>query len=192
MFLRRQDFGDSGEVKRMKFRLRHSAAAKLQLPIVPLMAVGFQLLMFLLLTQRTIRQEAGFEENLPTRVPSRRSADESNPPLIRVSLRSDAAGNLTQLALGSKSLGNDDAAFDRLSREILQLIVQPGNPLTQAVEVEIDADYEVQYQHILRAVSYCTGRVDPQTRQLVRYVEKIKFAPPHRPNREIYTPHGQK
>ena len=74
-----------------------------------------------------------------------------------------------------------DAAFDRLNREILQIIGRPGNPLTKDVEVEIDADYEVHYSFVVKAISKCTGRMDAQTKQIARYVEKIKFAPPHKP-----------
>jgi hypothetical protein len=30
-------------------------------------------------------------------------------------------------------------------------------------------------------VTECTGRLDPDGRQIARYVEKVKFAPPHKP-----------
>lgn len=168
----------------MSLKARLGPPARVVLPIAPLIAVGLQLLVFFVLTQRMTGRESGPEDFLPIGTTPLRATDDSNLSPIRVTLRSDAAGNLTQLAVGALNLGNDDAAFERLSREVLKL-VQPGSPLTRDVEVEIDADYEVQYQHILRAVSHCTGRIDPQTGELVRYVEKIKFAPPHRPRREL-------
>jgi hypothetical protein len=34
---------------------------------------------------------------------------------------------------------------------------------------------------VIRAISKCTGRLDPQTKQMIRYVEKIKFSPPKQP-----------
>ena len=34
----------------------------------------------------------------------------------------------------------------------------------------------------IQAISACTGRIDPLTRQPVRYVEKIKFAQPRPPD----------
>ncbi len=167
----------------MSLTQRLSPPARVVLPVAPLIAVGFQLLIFLVLSQRMTDRESRPEEFLPVGAAALRAIDDSNSTPIRVTLRSDAAGNLTQLAVGALNLGNDDAAFERLSQEVLKL-AQAGSPLTRDVEVEIDADYEVPYQHILRAVSRCTGRVDPQTGELVRYVEKIKFAPPHRPRRE--------
>ena len=86
-----------------------------------------------------------------------------------------------RLTLGSKNLGNDDLAFERLNKEILQIIGRPGNPLTKDIEVEIDADYETQYKYVVKAISKCTGQLDPGSNQVARYVEKIKVAPPHKP-----------
>ena len=100
---------------------------------------------------------------------------------IKVGLRCDLDGKLTQLTLGERNLGNDDAAFERLNREILRIIGRPGNPLAGNLEVELDADFECQYKYVVKAISRCTGRFDPQTQQVSRYVEKIKFAPPHQP-----------
>ena len=67
------------------------------------------------------------------------------------------------------------------TKKFWQIIGRPGNPLTKDVEVEIDADYETQYKYVVKAISKCTGRYDPGTKQVTRYVEKIKFAPPHKP-----------
>lgn len=89
-----------------------------------------------------------------------------------------------QLTFGGRNLGNDDAAFDRLNAEVLKVIVKPGNPLTKDIEVEIDADFNVRYEYTIRAVSKCTGRLDPQTKRVVRYIEKIKFKPSKRPEAE--------
>ena len=86
-----------------------------------------------------------------------------------------------QLTLGSRNLGNDEMAFERLNKEILKIIGRPGNPLAKDIEVEIDADYETQYKYVVKAISKCTGRLDPGSKQVARYVEKIKFAPPHKP-----------
>lgn len=152
----------------------------IRLPLVPLLDVVFLLLMFLMLNLKGISSARHFTVNLPVGPPAPASAPASLSD-IKVGLRSDRDGRLTQLTLGSQNLGNNDAAFDRLNREILQLIGRPGNPLAKDVEVEIDADYETDYRYVVKAISKCTGRVDPQTRQIARYVEKIKFAPPHKP-----------
>ncbi len=55
-----------------------------------------------------------------------------------------------------------------------------ANRMTQDLQVEIAADYGLAYQHTLKAVSACTGRLektaDGETK-LVRYLEHIKLAP---------------
>lgn len=161
--------------------VKRESGGKVEIPMAPMIDITFQLLIFFMLNLKILAPEGNFDVNLPITAPSTQQDDKVNIPPMKVGLRSDLNGNLTQLTFGGKNLGNDDAAFDRLSAEVLKVIVRPGNPLTKDIEVEIDADYEVQYQYIIRAISRCTGRLDQQTNQLVRYVEKIKFAPPHEP-----------
>uniref|UniRef100_A0A7C2PBX0 Biopolymer transporter ExbD n=1 Tax=Schlesneria paludicola TaxID=360056 RepID=A0A7C2PBX0_9PLAN len=168
----------------MKLTKRDSGPSKVEIPMAPMIDIVFQLLIFFMLNLKIVAPEGNFNINMPIGAPSQSSPEEPNLPDIKVGLKSDANGNLTQLTLGQKNLGNDDAAFDRLNAEILKIIVRPGNPLTKDVEVEIAADYELHYKYVIRAVSKCTGRIDPQTKQMVRYIEKIKFAPPGKPRGE--------
>jgi hypothetical protein len=88
-------------------------------------------------------------------------------------------GTLGSLKLGQRSLGNDERAFAQLNSEILKIIGRPGNPLTKDVEVEIDADYNLNYAYVIQAISSCTGTM--RNGNLIRYVEKIKFASPRKP-----------
>ena len=164
----------------MKLRNRTSEPTKVEIPMAPLIDVVFLLLIFFLLNLKIVAPEGNFNINMPIGAPTA-SAAEQNLPDIKVGLHSDREGNLTQITFGSKNLGNDNAAFERLNKEILTIIGRPGNPLTKEVEVEIDADYETQYKYVVKAISKCTGRFDPGTKQIARYVEKIKFAPPHQP-----------
>ncbi len=161
--------------------VKRDTSQKVEIPMAPMIDITFQLLIFFMLNLKILAPEGNFDINMPIMAPPSAPTDEVNLPPIKVGLRSDLNGNLTQLTLGGKNLGNDDAAFDRLSGEVLRIIVRPGNPLTKEIEVEIDADYETQYQYVIRAVSRCSGRIDPKSNQLVRYVERIKFAPPHKP-----------
>jgi biopolymer transport protein ExbD len=163
----------------MKFS-QGTVPSKIVIPVAPMINVVFLLLLFSMLNLKIVSPEATFNINLPVSAPSNAHAHGSLPD-IKVGLKSDLDGNLTQLTLGGNNLGNNDAAFDRLNREILLLIGRPGHPQTKDIEVELDADYECQYQYVVKAISRCTGKFDPQTQQVARYVEKIKFAPPHKP-----------
>ena len=158
-----------------------SSPSKVDIPMAPMIDIVFLLLIFFMLNLKITAPEGNFDINLPIAAPGSTQSLELNLPEIKVGLRSDREGLLTQLTLGSKNLGTDDAAFVRLNQEILRIIGSPGNPLTKDVEVEIDADFETHYHYVVKAISNCTGRLDPQTRQVARFVEKIKFAPPHLP-----------
>ena len=164
----------------MRFRIRTTGPEKVQIPLAPLIDIVFQLLIFFMLNLKFGNYEGNFKINMPISAPQGLAAEQPVSE-IRVALRSDQQGQLTELLVGSKSLGNDDLAFELLNKEILSIIGRPGHPLLKDIEVEIDADFETQYKYVTRAISSCTGGEDPETKQLARYVEKIKFAPPHKP-----------
>ena len=156
---------------------RSDAQSKVEVPMAPMIDIVFQLLIFFMLNLKIVAPEGNFNVNLPSGQPG--EAVQSSD--IRVGLKSDRDGNLVQLTLGQNNLGNDNAAFDRLNAEILKIVGRPGNPLAKELEVTIDADFECQYKYIVKAISRCTGRFDPATQQVTRYVERIKFAPAHLP-----------
>ncbi len=163
----------------LRFRLRMPVSSRISFPLASWIGVILLLMVLAFSSLQSTARESDFVRYLPVETP----LEVSNNRLaeIRVGLRSDAAGTLTEITVGQYSLGGDTAAFERLNAEILRLLARTGNPLAQAVEVEIDADYELRYEYVIRAVAACSGRIDPQTKELVRFVERIKFTPPHRP-----------
>lgn len=165
----------------MKLRGTKPAGDGVEMQIAPLIDVVFLLLIFFMLTLKIIEPEGDFNINMPVAAPAQVQSDEINLPDIKVRLIGAEDGSLASLQLGQRNLGSGAAAFERLNGEILKIIGRPGNPLTEDIEVEIDADYNLDYRFTLQAVSACTGRLDPETGQIIRYVEKIKFAPARNP-----------
>ena len=160
----------------MKFQTS-SGPVRLPLPLAPLLSVAFLLLMFFMLGYRITASEREFQNHLP----SPRTDDPALLSLdLQVGLRANADGSLAQVTLGGEPLGNDDAAFARLNREILRQVGIPGNPLPRGLEVRIEADEHLRYEHTLQAVAHCTGGRDPQTGREIRYVEKVRFQPARR------------
>lgn len=167
----------------MKFR-KHGAADKIEVPMAPMIDVVFQLLIFFMLTLKIVEPEGDFSINMP--LAAQAQAPDPNKPLLpdlKVRMTADENGRLASLQLNRRNLGNDARAFERLNNEILKVIGgRPGNPLFEHIEVEIDADYNLNYGYVIQAVAAVRGRYDPKTDQIVSYVEKIKFAPPRRPS----------
>jgi len=166
----------------MKIITKGNQAGKIDIQMAPMIDVVFQLLIFFMLTLKIIEPEGDFNINMPIAAPARERPDDLKLPDIKVRLVADPNGVLSELRLGQRNLGNGAAAFERLNREILTLIGgRPGGPLAKDVEVELDPDYHLNNEFLIRAISACTGRIDPASKQTVRYIEKIKFAPPRRP-----------
>lgn len=160
----------------MKFTLSSPPAASLWL--TPRLDVVLLLLVVLslgLLVGQPLDQDA---DSLPAAPPTKPSASRLRDGVIHVGLRANARGDLAQLTLGGRSLGGGDAALERLEAELLALLGRAAGPLPHAVAVEIDADDALHYQHISRVVAACSGRIDAETNQLVRYADKIRFLAP--------------
>lgn len=159
---------------------RSSSASIPPIDMTPMIDVVFQLLIFFMLTLKIVTQEGNFDIHMPLGEAGA-GAEDRTLPEIKVRLVADADGGLQMLQFGQRSLGNGDLAFERLNEEIIRLVGQPGTPLARETEVELDADYGLDYRFVIRAISAVSGRVDPVNREIVRYVDKVNFAPPRKP-----------
>lgn len=163
----------------MKLRQKGDTG-KIEMQMAPMIDVVFQLLIFFMLTLKILAPEGDFNINMP--IGQARADEPSEPQLdIKVRLRANPDGTLQQVALGSRSLGNDERVFDRLNGEIAGLVGRDSGGFSDEIEVEIDFDYGLHYNYVIQAVSACTGRIDPKTKEPITLVEKIKFAPPRPP-----------
>lgn len=162
----------------MKLRSSGREAEKIEPQMAPMIDVVFQLLIFFMLTLNIVEPEGDFNVNMPI-TDSTAPADE--PVLktdIKVRLVANEDGSLNTIRVGQNNLGNGPNVFTGLNHEILKIIGRPGSPITKDMEVELESDYNLHYEYTLKAVSACTGRLDPSGKHIIRYIEKIKFAPP--------------
>lgn len=166
----------------MKFRDHSAAVEKIEAPMAPMIDVVFQLLIFFMLTLKIVEPEGDFNINMPISAPQQNNEQQVDLPPIKVRLLAAADGALGDMKIGQQSLGAGDAAYERLNITIRRLVGSAaGTPMNKDVEIEIDSDHELEWQHTLRAISACSGRLDKQKGAVVQYVEKIKFAPPRKP-----------
>ncbi|MEZ6046371.1 MAG: biopolymer transporter ExbD [Planctomycetaceae bacterium] len=165
----------------MRIQLSRQDAIKQGPQMAPMIDIVFQLLVFFLLTLKIVEPEGEFQINMPINKPPQQTT-EIALPAIKVRLIANEDGSLNSIQFGERNLGGGPDVFKRLNQVILQTVggQQPGNQASAETEVEIDADYNLDYSYTIRAVSACTGAIDPTTNLPVRYVEKIKFTPPKR------------
>ncbi|MCA9041427.1 MAG: biopolymer transporter ExbD [Planctomycetaceae bacterium] len=166
----------------MRIRTSQQQALKQGPQMAPMIDIVFQLLIFFLLTLKIVEPEGEFQINMPVNKPPQASSDIALPA-IKVRLLANEDGSLRGIQFGERNLGGGPDAFKRLNQVILQTVGadQASGGAASETEIEIDADYNLDYAYTIRAVSACTGAIDPQTNLPVRYVEKIKFTPPKRP-----------
>ncbi len=165
----------------MKVRNAGGEGEKIEPQMAPMIDVVFQLLIFFMLTLKIIQPEGNFNINMPLSQSTENPPDEPNLPELKVRLIANEDGSLARLQFGKRNLGNDARAFERLNNEILTIIGRPDDSRSDDVAVEIDADYGLHFGHTISAVGACTGRVDPKSKKIVRYIKNIKLTPPRPP-----------
>ncbi len=153
--------------------------------MAPMIDVVFLLLIFFMCTLRIISQEGDFNINMPA-VAQAQTETPKLLPDFKVRLLADvASGQLIEVRFGQRSLGTGPRAFQLLQQTIKEQIA--GSPYADEVEIEIDADFYLNYEHVISAVSACTGEISPSSDggkpKISRFVEKIKFAPPRQSQR---------
>ena len=159
----------------MKFESKRGNE-KAELQLTSMIDVIFLLLIFFVMTFKIAAQEGDFSVKMPLQG-SGGNPDTTNIP-IKLRLRANADGELTDIVVNdSLSYGNDWA---KLRGYILELTGGNAPPtLEDGPEVEIDLDYNLRYEHVIRAVTAVTGQ--RQGDEIKRLVERIKFAPPRKP-----------
>lgn len=149
---------------------------KIELQMTPMIDIVFQLLIFFIMTFRIVLPEGDFNIRMPLAA-NQPTAEPSETPTLNLAIEADASGNLAELRLGGISFGSDADAFVKLHRHIRGLINDEGGPGTASEqELEIDADFELRYEHTLRAITAITGYLENGKRHAL--IEKVRFAAP--------------
>jgi len=158
----------------MKFESKRGSE-KAELQLTSMIDVIFLLLIFFVATFKIAAQEGDFSVKMPLQG-SGGNPDPTNIP-IKLRLRANADGELTDIIVNdSLAYGND---WTKLRSYILEVTGGNAPPTPEeGQEVEIDLDYNLRYEHVIRAVTAVTGQ--RQGDEIKRLVERIKFAPPRK------------
>ncbi len=159
----------------MKIRNR-AGEVKQEVNMTAMIDIVFLLLIFFMVTLKIVVQEGDFSVRMPLASNSSGAVDDTELPL-KLRLLADQNGRLVSMAMNDSQLGTD---FDALRDTVIKLVSgsKPGDDAATGPEVEIDTDYNLRYEYVIRAITAVSGyKVGDQT---VKLIEKIKFAKPRR------------
>ena len=151
---------------------------KVELQMTPMIDIVLQLLIFFIMTFRIVAPEGDFNIKMPLAAPSEGLPDDSQLPPIKVTLRATDNGSLAAIQMGQRTL----RGFGELHNEIREIVGEDAEPgsLEDSPEIELDCDYQLRFEHVMKAITAVSGYVDPDTRGIVKIIDKIKFSPPRK------------
>ncbi len=163
----------------MKVRNSGKPNEKIDLQMTPMIDIVFQLLTFFIMTFKIVLPEGDFNIKMPLSAPSQGAPDPNLLPPMKVRLRADAAGNLQSISMNDRGMGT---SFDALHHHIISVVGDERGPgsVAETAEVELDCDYNLHYQNVIRAITAVSGYIT-EDGKVVKLIEKIKFAPPKEP-----------
>ena len=163
----------------MKIAKSGAVSEKLAMNMMPMIDVCFQLIIFFMLSLRLYSPEGDFSVKMPVAAPVEALPDEMQIPPVKVRLHADRHGNLAGIQMGQRAL-TTFGELQRQIREVAGLDRGPGATSADA-EVELDCDYNLKFEYVVRALTAISGYMADDGRTIVRMIEKIKFAPPRPP-----------
>jgi biopolymer transport protein ExbD len=147
---------------------------KVELQMTPMIDVVFQLLIFFILTFKITTPEGDFNIKMPLGKSSQQLADEIPAPPLVVRLEAGSDGRLASISLDSRKL----KGFDELHSVVLGRVGDAGPTAAEEIEVELDCDYDLNYEFVVEAITAVSGKIEGN--DIKPLVQKIKFANPRK------------
>lgn len=146
-----------------------------ELQMTPMIDIVFQLLVFFVMTFKIAAPEGDFNIRMPLVAPSEGIPEPDALPPITIRLSALSDGRLAGIQFGNRQLSN----FLELRQRMIEMLgPDPGPSVVQSTEVELDCDYHLRYEYVIEAITAVSGYIDEKSGQVIKLVEKIKFAPP--------------
>jgi biopolymer transport protein ExbD len=153
---------------------RAKGGDKVPIDMTPMIDIVFQLLTFFLMTLKIVTAEGDFNIRMPLNAPRAGPPDPNQLPPMKLFLKADADGNCAQVVMNDSQFSGADR-WRRLHSHIAG-IVGDGS-LAASAEVELVCDYNLNYEHVIEAITAVSGERGPNG-EIIKMIEKIKFSPP--------------
>jgi len=160
----------------MRIRHGYQTLDKIDLQMTPMIDIVFLLNIFFILTFKIVLPEGDFNIRMPSAAAARSLPQSEALPMTLI-MKAGPNGELAELRLNDRSFGNSRDAFAKLRQVIRGQVNDSGGPgsVTDR-EVEINADYDLNYDYIIKAIEAVTGYIENgEPHQLI---ERVKFTPP--------------
>lgn len=154
-------------------KIKRKTDEKIELNMTSMIDIVFQLLTFFVFTLKIVSAEGDFSIKMPLGTSAGGPSDMLPP--IKVRMLANPDGMLAGIRLNDRPI----ISFDALRLEILGIIGDDRGPgsIQETAEVELDCDPILNYEHVINAITAVSGYMD-DNKNLIKLVEKIKFAPP--------------
>jgi biopolymer transport protein ExbD len=147
-----------------------------ELNMTSMIDIVFLLLIFFVMTFKIVELEGDFSVRMPLASDSNTSVPDPTDLPLKLRLVANADGSLQSMSLNDIPLGTD---FNQLRANVVQLVgTTAPTEGDDGPEIEIDTDYNLRYENIIRSITAVSGYKDGN--QVVKLIEKIKFAKPRR------------
>ncbi len=160
----------------MKVRRGASSEAKVEQQMTPMIDVVFQLLTFFIMSFKVVQLEGDFNIKMPQGATRPGAITDNTVPPMKLRLTAKPNGDLNNMKFNDTDLGSN--GWDKLRSRISDLVGTASGPgsIRQEAEVELDCDYNLKYDYVIKAIDSVSGYRDGS--DIIRLVEKVKFAPP--------------
>jgi biopolymer transport protein ExbD len=147
----------------------------IEIQMTPMIDIVFQLLVFFIMTFKIVSMEGDFNIKMPASAREGPISEDTIPP-IKIRLTAGPDGSISGIQMN----GIAKSSWDEVQNEIITIV--EGSPeIREDVEVELDCDYALHYEHVIEAITAVSGRINYPNRDIIRLVEKIKFSAPKKP-----------
>lgn len=156
----------------MKAEPNRPLPRRIAIDMTPMIDIVFQLLTFFCMTLKIATDEGDFQIRMPAQTGGEPSSSLSP---VHVYLEADMTGECTRVRLAEVEYSGHDR-WDRLHQRLAHLV--GDGSLAADLEVELHCDSNLRYQHAIAAITAISGHRDARTGEVIKLIDKIKFAPP--------------